>query len=286
MKTSILLSFISLLLIFLSCEKKSSDLNKVDTLKAKTFNSQPVNEESISILKSLNRTDLLTTFFNPYKISNDTALWNADLESLGMNISDYNYRHTVVDTIFDLGTSYIILFSTYETMQNGEPHGCHPCNVDYSIANVSKVNNQYRINAFKKFLTTKGSMGQGAYLTLVQFKYDKENPLICLKFEDGWIGGGAIMEAIEYFNIEDFSSLLYVETHNSNEGMCEETDVKCIDKTEREIIPFEKHVSKQPAIIINYKHTYYDKKLIIIEKSDTLIYDGYHFNKDMYYEGV
>lgn len=286
MKTFILLTSILFELFFLSCEKNSSDLTKTDTLTISNQKSIQASEQDITFLKSLRKTDLLTKFFNPYKISNDTALWNADLESIGMNISDDNYRHTVIDTIFDLGNLYIILFSTYETMEDGKPQACHPCNADYSVATVSKVDDHYKINSFKKFLTTKGSMGQGAYVTIVKFKSSDQKTLTCLKFEDGWIGGGAMMSATEYFNITDFSSLLYIETHNSNEGMCDETDYKCIDKTEREIIPFENHTSKQPAIIIKYKRTYYDKKQIIIEKSDTLIYDGYHFNKDMYYEGV
>jgi len=285
MKTFILLAFALFWTTLFSCEKKSDSI-KTDTLVVRKDTSIKPTEESITFLKSLNKTDILTKFFSPHKISNDTAIWKQDLESIHMNISDDDYRHTVIDTIFDLGTSYVILFSTYEILLNETPHVCHPCNVDYSIANVIQSGNHYEIKSFKKHLTNKGSMGQGAYVTLVELKSPNKNNLTCLKFEDGWIGGGAMMAAEEYFNIDDFSSLIYLETHNSNEGMCDETDFKCIDKTERKLIPFDKHSSNKPAIIIKYKHTYYDKKLIIIEKADTLIYDGYHFNKDVYYEGV
>lgn len=282
MKTFILLILLSLGLSFSSCEKKSSDSTKSDTTAVIKQEDLKSNEEPITFLKSLNKTDILTKFFNPYKIINDTALWKQDLEAIDMKVSADGYIHTTIDTIFDLGNSYLIIFSTYEVLANGEAHECHPCNVDYSIANVVKEDNHFKVNSFKKYLTSKGSMGYGGYLTIVKFT----NNLICLKFEDGWIGGGTMMAATEYFNVEDFSSLIYLETHNSNEGMCDETDFKCIDKTERELIPFDKHPSKNPAIIITYKRTYFDKKLIIIEKSDTLIYDGYHFNKDVYYEGV
>jgi len=293
MKKIILLAITAIFVFISSCEKKS-DLNKIDSLSLhntgdsiKSSTAAVItNEESIRFLKSLSKTDILTKFFNPYKIINDTALWKQDLESIEIKLSDDDYIHSVIDTVFNLGTSHIILFATYETFLNGEIHYCHPCNVDYSIASVIKEGNHYRIKSFKKHLTTKGTMGQGAYVTIVEFNNLNENTLTCLKFEDEWFGGGAMMSAQEYFNTEDFSSLLYLETHNSNEGMCDETDFKCINKTERELIPFNKHPSQKPAIIIKYKHTYFDKKLIIIEKSDTLIYDGYHFNKDVYYEGV
>lgn len=286
MKTCMLLIFVSFGLFFLSCEKISRVITKTDSLDVTKHNPIKTDAETVTFLKSLNKTDVLTKFFQPYKIINDTAHWKQDLESMEMKISDDSYIHTVIDTVFNSGTSYIILFATYETFLNGKIHYCHPCNVDYSIANVVKDGDYYKVKSFKKQLTTKGTMGQGANVTFVKFKDSTENTLTCLKFEDGWIGGGTMMSAAEYFNTEDFSSLIYIETHNSNEGMCDETAFKCINKTEREIIPFNSHSSNHPAIIIKCRHTYYDKKLIMIEKSDTLIYDGYHFNKNIYYKGV
>lgn len=285
MKTFIVLLVTVYSAMFFSCEKNSNS-NKTDTLAVHIPDSIKTQEEPLTFLRSLSKTDILTKFFNPYKISNDTAIWKQDLESIEIKLSNDDYIHTVIDTICNLGTSHIILFTSYETLTDGRPHICHPCNADYSIATIVQENNHYKIISFRKHLTTKGSMGQGASVAVVTFKGSEDNDLTCLKFEDGWIGGGTMMEAAEYFNIEDFSSLVYLETHNSNEGLCDEGDLKCINKTERELIPFNKHASKKPAIIIKYKHTYYNKKLIIIKKSDTLIYDGDHFNKDIYYEGV
>ncbi len=281
MKTATFLTYIISLALIISCGRKT------ESLKHQAKDS--INSKPITFLKSLDKKDILQTFFKPDKISNDTAYWKQDLESLDIaTISDDDFIHTTIDTIFHIGHLKIILFISYEVLLKGNVHVCHSCNADYGIAVVDKNtrDNSYSVCSFKKHLTSKGSMGQGAYVTLVTFKNSNDNDLTCLKFEDGWIGGGTMMSASEYFNIQDFSSLLYIETHNSNEGMCDETDFKCIDKTEREIIPFENHPSKLPAIIIHYKHTYFDNELIIIKKSDTLIYDGYHFNKDIYYEGV
>lgn len=286
MKTAVFLPLIILSLCIVSCNTKNSLDPKVKDSTLADRAKDSVELQTISFLKSLNKTDLLETFLKPVKIVNDTAFWKQDLESIQMKTSDDDYIHTVVDTIFNLGTTHIILFAAYETFANGEIHYCHPCNADYSIAHVIQEGDHYKIKSFKKHLTTKGTMGQGARVSIVEFKDSNKNILTSLKFEDGWIGGGTIMSAAEYFNTEDFSSLIYIETHNSNEGICDETDFKCINKTERELIPFDRHPSTKPAIIIKYKHTYFDKKLIIIEKTDTLIYDGYHFNKDAYYEGV
>jgi hypothetical protein len=283
MKTAKFLIIAICIVLLYSCETKTEIVNTPvkDTLIPKA-------NIPITFLKSLDKKDILQAFFKPSKIINDTAYWKQDLESLDMRVSDDGYIHTNIDTIFTIEDLKIILFVSYETSLNGTPRVCHPCNVDYSIAVIEKDDsiNSYSIRSFKKYLTTKGSMGSGAYLTLVDFKYHGLNTLTCLKFKDGWIGCGTVMSATEYFNIGNFTSALYLETHNSNEGMCDENDYKCINKTEREVIPYENHPSKNPAIIINYKHTYFDKELIIIQKSDTLIYDGYHFNKDIYYEGV
>lgn len=280
MKTTVL-TLIFLGLFFLSCEKKSNDPANTDSVAA-INHEQIKTTESVTFLRSLNKSDILTKFFKPYKISHDTAFWKQDLESIDMKVSSDGFLHTVIDSIYKIENRILILFTTYDITEEGQINSCHPCNVDYSIANLVKQGDHYEIKSFKKHLTNKGSMGQGAYVTIAEFT----NGLTALKFEDGWIGGGTIMTAAEYFNTEDFSSLIYLETQNSNEGMCDETDFKCINKTEREIIPFDKHPSNKPAIIINYKHTYYDKKLIIIEKSDTLVYDGYYFKKDVYYKGV
>lgn len=283
MKTFIILAFALFWTTLFSCEKKSDSI-KTDTLAVSKKGSIKTAEESITFLKSLNKIDILTKFFKPYKIINDTAIWEQDLESINMRVSDDGFIHTVVDSIYQLDDIYIIIFNTYLIMEDGQIESGHPSGIDYSIGTIKKDKNsgKYIITGFKKHLTSGGSFGYGLPGEIVDLK----NKLKAIKITGGWTGTGAIMENEDYFNIEDFSNLLHIETYNSNEGLCEEDDFKCIDKTEREVIPFDKHPSNKPAIIIKYKHTYYDEQVIIIEKSDTLIYDGYHFNKDVYYEGV
>jgi hypothetical protein len=279
MKTSIFLLFILLFTLTLSCETKSD----VSTIKQDTIEPTTKKEESLTFLKSLSKTDILTKFFNPYKISNDTAIWKQDLESIEMRVSADGYMHTVIDSIYKIDDQILlILFTTYDIMKDGQIKECHPCGIDYSLALIVKETDGYAILRFKKHLISTGNFGRGAGGEIVDLK----NGLKAIKIGGGWVGTGAVMFNENYFNIIDFENLIHLETRNSNEGMCDETDLKCIDKTERELIPFDKHPSNKPAIIIKYKHTYFDKKLIIIEKSDTLIYDGYHFNKDIYYEGV
>jgi hypothetical protein len=279
MKISIFLLSIVLFTLTLSCETKStvSRTTSLDAIQASNKN-----EEPITFLESLSYIDLLTKFFNPYKISNDTAIWKQDLESIDMRVSADGYLHTVIDSIFTINDRLLILFTTYDISEDGEVNSCHPCGVDYSIALLEKTDTGYTILRFKKHLISTGCFGYGAGGEIVKFGKN----LTTIKIGGGWVGTGAAMSHNDYFNIEDFLNLLHIETHNSNEGMCDETDFKCIDKTERELIPFDKHPLNKPAIIIKYKHTYFDKKIIIIEKSDTLMYDGYHFNKDIYYEGV
>ncbi|WP_299248139.1 hypothetical protein [uncultured Cytophaga sp.] len=266
-------------LLIYACETKTEVRNTPvqDTLIATS--STPIN-----FLKSPNKKDILQAFLKPMKIVHDTAYWEEDLESLDMLVSNDGYIHTVVDSIYEMDENYIVVFKTHLTMEDGELASGHPSYIDYSIGSFEKNKDSegYSITRLKKHLTSGGSFGYGQSGEIIDFKKD----LKAISIPGGWVGMGTVMSYEDYFNIQDFSHLLRIETYNSNEGICEDEDINCINKTERDIIPFENHPSKKPAIIIHYKHTYFDNEQIIIEKTDTLIYDGYHFNKDIYYKGV
>ena len=182
------------------------------------------------LFKTLDKKELMPKLFSDAKFNDrQEVVWKPDsLDNARLPVSSDRNCYTRLDTLIrfkdknlvhkNLEERVAVVFTTSRYQEN-ELDNCHACAPAIGIATFTKTaNKMWRLDHFKKYITSQGVWGKRGKLGVERFGDD----LFCLKLDAEFYGQGNTEGIISYFSLSGMlNEVLAYQSHSSNEGAVE-----------------------------------------------------------------
>ena len=194
-------------------------------LASTAFSQQPG-----QLFKSLDKKELMSKLFSGSTFNDrQEIVWKPDsVDNVRLPVSSDGNCYTRLDTFIRFKDKNLvrkilvervaIVFTTSRYQEN-ERDNCHACAPAIGIATFTKTANKaWKLNYFKKYITSQGVWGKRGKLGVERFGDD----LFCLKLDAEFYGQGNTEGVISYFSLSGMlNEVLVFQSHSSNEGAVE-----------------------------------------------------------------